>query len=78
MKAALECAAKPQAGPLKEGFGDEPDRLFNSPHPLFRRLVRSADAALEAEGMKVVSKSVATLTPDERRAAAEWARARRQ
>lgn len=37
--------------------------------------VRSADAALEAEELKVVSESVATLTPDERRDAAERARA---
>ena len=36
--------------------------------------VRGADAALEAEELKVVSESVATLTPDERRAAAERAR----
>jgi uncharacterized membrane protein len=39
--------------------------------------VRSADAALEAEELKVVSESVATLTPDERRAAAERAREHR-
>jgi uncharacterized membrane protein len=37
--------------------------------------VRGADAALEAEELKVVSESAATLTPDERRAAAERARA---
>jgi len=39
--------------------------------------MRSADAALETEEMKVVSESVATLTPDERHAAAEWAKAHR-
>jgi uncharacterized membrane protein len=37
--------------------------------------MRGADAALEAEEMKVVSEGVATLTPDERRAAAEWVKA---
>jgi uncharacterized membrane protein len=39
--------------------------------------VRGADAALEAEELKIVSESVATLTPDERRDAAERARAHR-
>ncbi|MGC9952767.1 MAG: periplasmic heavy metal sensor [Rhizomicrobium sp.] len=39
--------------------------------------VGAADAALEAEEMKVVSESVATLAPDERRADAEWAMAHR-
>ena len=39
--------------------------------------MRNADAALETEEMKVVSESVATLTPDERRAAAEWSKAHR-
>jgi uncharacterized membrane protein len=39
--------------------------------------VRGADAALEAEELKVVSESVATLTPDERRDAAERAREHR-
>jgi uncharacterized membrane protein len=39
--------------------------------------VRGADAALEAEELKVVSESVATLTPDERRDAAEQAREHR-
>ena len=39
--------------------------------------MRVADAALDTEQMKVVSESVATLTPDERRAAAEWAREHR-
>ena len=39
--------------------------------------MRVADTALETEEMKVVSESVATLTPDERRAAAEWAMAHR-
>ncbi len=33
--------------------------------------VKSADAALEAEVLKVMSETVATLTPDERRAFAE-------
>lgn len=37
--------------------------------------VRGADAALEAEELKVMSEGAATLTPDERRAAAERARA---
>jgi Spy/CpxP family protein refolding chaperone len=36
--------------------------------------VRGADAALETEELKVMSESTATLTPDERRAAAEQAR----
>ncbi|HEY0283406.1 MAG TPA: periplasmic heavy metal sensor [Rhizomicrobium sp.] len=39
--------------------------------------VRNADAALEAEELKVVSESVAALTPDERRAAVERAREHR-
>jgi uncharacterized membrane protein len=39
--------------------------------------MRVADTALETEEMKIVSESVATLTPDERRAAAEWAKAHR-
>ena len=39
--------------------------------------MRVADTALETEEMKVVSESVATLTPDERCAAAEWAMAHR-
>jgi len=39
--------------------------------------MRVADAALETEEMKIVSESVATLTPDERHAAAEWAREHR-
>ena len=39
--------------------------------------VRGADAALEAEELKVVSESVAALTPDERRDAAERAREHR-
>ena len=39
--------------------------------------MRVADTALETEEMKVVSESVATLTPDERHAAAEWAREHR-
>ena len=39
--------------------------------------MRVADTALETEEMKGVSESVATLTPDERHAAAEWAIAHR-
>ena len=39
--------------------------------------VRSADAALEAEEVKVVSESVGALTPDERRTAIERAREHR-
>ena len=39
--------------------------------------MRVADAALETEEMKVVSESVATLTPEERRDAAERAREHR-
>jgi len=58
-------------------------RAFAAPdftQPSFDRAlerVRGADAALEAEEVKVVSESVAALTPDERRTAIERVREHR-
>lgn len=38
--------------------------------------VNQADSALEAERLKVVSESIATLTPEERRTIAQWSHER--